>query len=136
MEIQWKTQKMRSERAGAKTRACPATEIRNYVCNHQNKLGNNYADGFGAEIFWVTLLESMNKNVNNYFQREHVTLHLWENKDNFELNSVPAPPELAYPDLRFDVDEPKDLEKLKKICYNGINIDSTAHEIVNTVLSK
>jgi hypothetical protein len=42
-----------------------------------------------------------------------------------------APPEIAYPDYRFDVDRPPDLERLDRLVRTGLTIDSSAAEIVS-----
>jgi len=41
---------------------------------------------------------------------------------------------LAYPHLRFDIDEKEDLISMQDICSRGVTIESTANEIVDTTL--
>ena len=107
-----------------------------YACNEQNCLNRDYSCGFGAEILRASLLEELNKRVRESRQREHVTLYLLENPNKFQLAAVPVPPELAYPELRYDVDEPEDLESLKTLCSNGITIDSDAKAIIAMTLNQ
>lgn len=102
-----------------------------YACNHQDRLGSCYADGFGAEILSNALLQQLASSVAEARYREHATLYLWENQDQFILQAVEAPKELAFPELRFDVDSPQDLKTLKQLTDAGVGIDSTAFEIVS-----
>ena len=44
-----------------------------YSCNHQQKLNNRYADGFGAEILSTTLLNNIADSTTQQSHREHVT---------------------------------------------------------------
>jgi Spore coat polysaccharide biosynthesis protein F, CMP-KDO synthetase homolog len=101
-----------------------------YACNHQHKINSGYADGFGAEIFSYDLLKKINNNVKTNSSKEHVTLHLWKNQKKFNIMEVPAPPELNYPNLRFDLDNSDDLLKLENLVNMGINIHSSAKKIV------
>ena len=71
-----------------------------YACNHQERLGNQYADGFGAEILSNALLQKIADNASDLRHREHVTLYLWENSNEFLLSTVTPPKELAFPGLR------------------------------------
>lgn len=102
-----------------------------YICNHQNRLGSRYADGFGAEIFSSAILEEMASKALTSEQREHVTLYLWENASRYKIHSLPAPPSLAFPELRFDVDLPSDLRRLERLLGLGVTLESTASEIIN-----
>lgn len=101
-----------------------------YACNHQDRLSSCYADGFGAETLSNKLLQDVAALATSQSHREHVTLYLWDNSDLYNLVAVPAPIELAYPNLRFDVDIPKDLDNLKKLVVFGMGIETPASEIV------
>lgn len=105
-----------------------------YACNHQERLGNRYADGFGAEILSNSLLQTVAQLATDLGHREHATLYLWDHAKEYHVAAVSAPPELAYPELRFDVDTAQDLESLKDLVAAGINIESTAPEIVKLAL--
>ena len=83
-----------------------------YVCNHQNRINSRYADGFGAEILSLDLLKKLNKIATNKEYREHVTLYIWKNKKKFKIHSIKAAKNLAYPDLRFDIDTPEDYKMI------------------------
>lgn len=106
-----------------------------YACNHQNRLGNQYADGFGAEILFNPLLQKIAQTATDARHREHATLYLWDHTHQFCLSAVPAPHQLAHPELRFDVDLPQDLVYLESLGEAGVGIDSTASEIVQIALT-
>ena len=102
-----------------------------YICNHQNKLNSNYADGFGAEIFSFSILEKMHTFVKNKSQKEHITKYIWDNLNKFKILSIRAPKSLAYPKLKFDINTKKDLDLINKLVKNNkINLKSRANNIV------
>lgn len=102
-----------------------------YACNHQDRLGSGYPDGFGAEILSMSLLRRLVAQTVDPSHREHVTLHLWDNAERFRLMPVPVPPELAYPDLRFDVDVPADLMRLDALLErSSLDVTASAAQIV------
>lgn len=102
-----------------------------YACNHLDRLGNAYADGFGAEVLGADLLARLAAEATEARHREHVTLYLWDHADRFDLRAVPAPAALAHPALRFDVDRPEHLAELQALCErNGLSLASTAAEVV------
>ena len=106
-----------------------------YACNHQNRLGSGYADGFGAEILSTKLLGKIADKATASVHREHVTLYLWDHAECFKLHAVNAPVDLAFPELRFDVDLPEDLQSLQALIWSGVNVDSPASEIVRIAKS-
>ena len=106
-----------------------------YVCNHKNVMNSEYADGFGAEMFSFNLLKKLNKSVVDEYEREHVTLHLHRNANNFNMSSLVAHDEVKFPNLRFDIDTKEDLEKLEILCQKGVNFKSSASEIIKLQLS-
>ena len=101
-----------------------------YACNHQDRLGNGYADGFGAEIFSLSLLARLAGIVNEPRYREHVTLYLWDHQAEFHIKAVTPPMELKHPTMRFDVDRPEDLVVLAKLIDEGVMIDTSAIRII------
>lgn len=107
-----------------------------YACNHLDRLGSGYADGFGAEILAAGLLYRMADAAREPRHREHVTLYLWDHAADFRLAAVPAPDALAFPHLRFDVDRPADLEGLKRLQQSaGLDMGSPAADIVHEALA-
>ncbi len=107
-----------------------------YACNHQDRLNSEYADGFGAEILSNDLFQKVNSLATSSDHREHATLYLWDNPDEFRVYSLPAPSELAYPSMKFDIDTPEDLENLGDLVSRGVSLKSTASEIIQIALSK
>ena len=105
-----------------------------YACNHQDRLGSKYADGFGAEIFSFDILYKINESVTKNNHREHVTQYLWDNKNKFSIKSVPAPKKLRHPELKFDIDIPEDKKNLEILVENGVTISSSASEIIDIYL--
>jgi spore coat polysaccharide biosynthesis protein SpsF len=102
-----------------------------YACNHLDRLGSAYADGFGAEVLGAPLLAQLAAECTDARHREHVTLALWDWADRFRLAAVPAPASLAFPELRFDVDRPEHLAELALLCERaGLGVDSPAAEVV------
>lgn len=101
-----------------------------YACNHQDRMGSNYADGFGAEILDIKTLERIFLKSDESKYREHVTLFIWDNPDLFSIKSVPAPHGLNKPELRFDVDTEDDFLYLQRLVSAGVTKDSTAIDIV------
>ena len=107
-----------------------------YACNHQDRLGSGYPDGIGAEILSFSLLKYINVNATDPHQREHVTLYLWDNADQFSLSSVPVPPELTGSTLSFDVDTPTDLVRLEAFLLGtSLKMTATAAPIVHEAVS-
>jgi len=110
--------------------SCPC----DYACNHQYRLGSTYADGFGAEIFSAALLETVAATTTEPRHREHLTLYLWDHASDYRLMAVAAPVELAFPELRFDVDTPADLAKLEALVLAGVTIDTPASQIIGIAM--
>jgi len=106
-----------------------------YVCNHQDRLGSGYADGFGAEIFKFSLLKSIDKTELSHLYREHVTLYFWDHMDQISVRSLQAPSALNFPKLKFDVDTFEDFLVLETLIENGISITSKANEIIKMAVA-
>ena len=102
-----------------------------YSCNHQQRLDNRYADGFGAEILSTSLLNEILKLTTQTAHREHVTSYVWDNSAKFKIQAVEAPPELAFPEVKLDIDTPEDLQKLNEFVKKyAITTTSSATKIV------
>ena len=102
-----------------------------YACNHQNRINSGHADGFGAEILGFALLQDVEEKATAIHHREHVTLYLWDHASSYRMAAPTASPELAYPDCRLDVDSPSDLERLERLVGTGLNVGSSAAEIIS-----
>jgi len=101
-----------------------------YACNHQDRLGSRYADGFGAEILSASLLESVAAKATEARHREHVTVYLWEHASEYKLCAVAAPAELAFPELHFDIDTPGDLATLEPLVGVAVAVETPAADII------
>ncbi len=100
-----------------------------YAFNFASKLGNQYPDGFGAEIFSMALLKRISKLDEKLSSREHVTKYIWDHPEQFKIRTFSAPNEIAYPSVRLDVDSQEDLEKLNLLCVH-LDQDSSPRKIV------
>ena len=104
-----------------------------YSCNHQQKLSNKYADGFGAEIFSHDLLKKLANQTTQQAHREHVTSYIWDNQKEFKINAVTAPTELAFPEVKLDIDTPAELVILNEFVRQySVKIETKAAEIVES----
>ena len=102
-----------------------------YAFNHRPFGDCNYADGFGAEVVSRRLLEQMHDSQLTEQQREHVTLSIVDGSVRASTHACRAPSELAYPQHRFDVDEPSDLARLSQLVIaNHLNLKSSAVHIM------
>ena len=101
-----------------------------YACNHQDRLGSGYADGFGAEILSLSLLTRLAGIVVEPRYREHVTLYLWDHQTGYRIKAVFPPTGLKHPKMRFDIDRPEDLATLAKLIEDGVTIDTSAARII------
>ncbi len=102
-----------------------------YSCNHQQKLDNKYADGFGAEILSASLLNDIAKLTTQTSHREHVTSYIWDNASRFNIQAVVAPAELAFPEVKLDIDTPREMQQMNEFVDNfAITTTASAAEIV------
>ena len=76
-------------------------------------MGNNYVDGAGAEVVPKTYMDYMAEQPLSEQDLEHVTKHIWDHRQLFNLETIQAPPELSYPDIRLDVDSLADYKLMK-----------------------
>ena len=107
-----------------------------YAFNQRPHGACNYADGFGAEVLSRESLLSLHRSRLTPAQREHVTLAVVDGTVAAKSHACIAPPDLAYPHLRFDVDTPHDLAVLQTLVDAGrLGIDSTAAQIVRAALA-
>jgi spore coat polysaccharide biosynthesis protein SpsF len=106
-----------------------------YACNHQNRLGSSYADGFGAEITTAKILKKIDLLAIEDLYREHVTLYLWDHLQDFVVKAIKAPCYLAFPNLRFDIDTKEDLVKLELLVKSGVTLNTSAEQIIQLAKS-
>lgn len=102
-----------------------------YTFNHRPFGACDYADGFGAEVISRGVLEELNGMSLSRAHREHVTLAIVEGVVNVDMHGCRAPTALAYPNMRFDVDRPEDLEAANHLVVAGsLTFDSNAEQFV------
>jgi spore coat polysaccharide biosynthesis protein SpsF (cytidylyltransferase family) len=65
--------------------------------------------------------------------REHVTSYIWDNQKEFKINAVTAPAELAFPEVKLDIDTPAELVVLNEFVRQySVKIETKAAEIVES----
>jgi spore coat polysaccharide biosynthesis protein SpsF (cytidylyltransferase family) len=107
-----------------------------YSFNHRPFGACNYADGFGVEVISRVLLTKLDSQVLSAEHREHVTLAIADGSVKADVHGCVAPPLLARPELRFDVDEPHDLQHLQALAaFARLHIGSSAAEVVAAEIS-
>lgn len=83
-----------------------------YAYNHIPR-GNLWPDGLGAEIISRDLLEDLDKKAKEPSQREHCLNYIWDNAGKFRIGTFnPREDWLCRPDIKLDVDSPKDFLRL------------------------
>jgi len=78
-----------------------------------NTLIPTFPDGLDIEIFSIRTLETMNKNAKLPSEREHVTAYIRNNINKFKTFNLENSKNLS--DFRWTVDEPRDLQFIRKI---------------------
>jgi len=96
--------------------------INTYLCNDADYVGNShirsYPDGMDVQVFKLETLKESAKMTNDPLDREHVTLHIRNNKEIFRQINCYAPPDLYWPELGLTLDEYNDYQLLKNIIEN------------------
>ena len=75
------------------------------------------------------LLETFDRLAKTPSEREHVITYLWDHPREFEIYPVFAPPEIAYPGVKLDVDTQEDLERLRQLGAR-LSFESSALQVV------
>lgn len=78
-----------------------------------NTLVRTYPDGLDCEVFTLPILNEMWKKAKLKSEREHVTLFIKNNQDNYNLGNLAQDRDLS--DFRWTVDEKEDFIFVKKI---------------------
>lgn len=78
-----------------------------------NTLIRTYPDGLDCEVFTLTILRDMWDKAKLKSEREHVTLFIKNNPDNYKLGNLEQNVDLS--DLRWTVDEKEDFILIKNI---------------------
>ncbi|GFK94853.1 8-amino-3,8-dideoxy-manno-octulosonate cytidylyltransferase [Fundidesulfovibrio magnetotacticus] len=83
-----------------------------YACN-DNPL--SYPIGMDVEVFSTRLLRVAHEEGLTPEDREHVSWFFLRNPERFRLLTLPAPPELHWPDLRLTLDEQADYQLIDAV---------------------
>ena len=97
-----------------------------YIYNHIPK-GNSYPDGLGAEMVSFQILEELENSVTSKEEREHAFLHISNNPEKYKIATFEPNPEIAYPNLKFDIDTFEDYYYLSMVEFD---IDITSKKLV------
>ena len=100
-----------------------------YAFNFGPKMNNGYPDGLGGEMFSFKLLQRLDNLATSSSCREHISNYIWSYSEEFSIHSVKAPKEIAFPDIKLDIDTREDKEKLDVLC-GYLNPDSSAKEVI------
>lgn len=80
-----------------------------------NTLRRTYPLGMDTEVFSRAALERAHREARSDVAREHVTPYLYQHPDLFSLRSVEAPAWAHRPELRLTLDDPRDLEMIRRL---------------------
>jgi spore coat polysaccharide biosynthesis protein SpsF len=80
-----------------------------------NSIVRSYPDGMDTLVFALDTLKRSAAMTNDPLDREHVTLHIWQNPELFRPVNLIAPPDLYWPGLGLTLDEKEDYELLTKL---------------------
>lgn len=78
-----------------------------------NCLVRTFPDGLDVEVLRFACLEEARREARLPSEREHVTPFVWRAPERYDLGSVTRSPDLSH--LRWAVDEPADLEVVRRI---------------------
>jgi spore coat polysaccharide biosynthesis protein SpsF len=97
--------------------------------SHKPGVGADWPFGFGVEVLSFASLDWLDRSVTGEFEREHVTLHIWNNAEEFSIEPLPCP--LIYsklgPDYKLDLDTADDLARLRHVVIDGEDINLPGH---------
>ena len=98
-----------------------------YSFNAIPAMGNNYPDGVGAEIFNANALLYSAKYGISSDNTEHANKFILSHPHLFKIETIQAPENIAFPDVKLDVDTYEQLEYIRDIFrqFNG-NLFATA----------
>lgn len=78
-----------------------------------NNFPPSYPEGLDCEAFTFAVLEKMEKNAEDPFEREHVTQHAYHNPDQFKIGNICSERQLS--SYRWTIDNGEDLEMVRAI---------------------
>ena len=104
--------------------------------SHKSGLGEAWPFGFGVEVLSFASLEWLDRSVTDQFEREHVTLHMWNNAEKFKIEALPCPSLYSRlgSEYKLDLDTADDLKKLRQIVATNEDITLPGHVFLERVM--
>jgi spore coat polysaccharide biosynthesis protein SpsF len=88
----------------------------NNICDYASNIDpSTFPIGMDVQVFSTELLALADKETDSKEDREHVSWFIRRQPDRFTKISLPARPELHWPELEITLDEKEDFELIKKI---------------------
>ena len=105
--------------------------------SHQAGRGADWPFGFGVEVLSYSCLERLNEIVTDPFEREHVTLHLWNHSDRYQIKPLPCPSAYSIlgPNAKLDLDTSTDFLRLKKLILSPEDVRLPGYEFITRALN-
>jgi len=97
-----------------------------------------YPGGMNTQVYELKTLIESSSMTNDQLDREHVTSHILRNPELFpHLYLVPSP-DLYWPEIKLELDEPADYELLKRIIehFGDNNLYFSCREIIDLLKTK
>lgn len=93
--------------------------VATYLANRCDVVDNvstiTYPQGIDVQVYALSLLEDVERRIDDPAVREHVSLYFYENPDQYRLLTLVAPARWRAPDLRFQLDYPEDLTFIRTV---------------------
>jgi len=102
-----------------------------YSFNNIPALNNNYPDGVGGQIFKSSATIKSGLYGLSADDKEHADNYVLTHPEQFKIETIKAPKEIAYPDIRVDVDTEEDLQYVRKIVANFTDNTFNTLDIIN-----
>jgi len=111
-----------------------------YYFNHHYDMVTtkyNFPMGIDCEVLSYELLKKISTLTQLQEDREHVTLYLWKNRQQFNIFSITAPPDMDCAEYILTLDDLADYERIKKIVdhFGKRSIECTGREIIGFLTS-
>lgn len=97
--------------------------VRKLICEKYDFVTNNFPpsfpEGLDCEAFMFSVLEDMEKNSKDSFEREHVTQYVYRNAKKFKIGNIVSDKDLS--SYRWTIDTKEDYEMVREIYANRNN---------------
>ena len=112
--------------------------IHNTCAYVNNAAVPGYPGGMNTQVYELRTIKESAAMTDDPLDHEHVTSHIFRNPDLFAPIYLVPPPDLYWPDLKLELDEPADYELLKKIIeyFGDENPCFTCREIIELLRAK